>query len=55
MIECLLIGVGMDCPENGLIFDTVMAEKKLESGDESFSAAYPVGAERFCVSLEFEV
>ena len=44
---------GLDCPENDIIFGTAMAEKRLENGKVRYSAAYPMGAERFCVSLEF--
>ena len=36
----------MDCPENGIIFGTAMAEKRLENGKVRYSAAYPTGAER---------
>ena len=38
----------MDCPENGIIFGTAMAEKRLENGNVRYSAAYPTGRER-CV------
>ena len=34
-------------PENGIIFVTAMAEKKLENDEVRYSAAYPTGAERF--------
>ena len=37
----------MDCPENDIIFGTAMAEKRLENGKVRYSAAYPMGAERF--------
>ena len=33
----------MDCPENGIIFGTAMAEKRLENGKVRYSAAYPTG------------
>ena len=33
-------------PENGIIFGTAMAEKRLENGKMRYSAAYPTGAER---------
>ena len=36
----------MDCPENGIIFGTAMAEKRLENDKMRYSAAYPRGAER---------
>ena len=36
----------MDCPENGIIFGTAMAEKRLEDGKMRNSVAYPTGAER---------
>ena len=36
----------MDCPENGIIFGTVMAEKRLENAKVRYSAAYPTGLER---------
>ena len=36
----------MDCPENGIIFGTAMAEKRLEDGKMRYSAAYSTGAER---------
>ena len=32
---------------NGIIFDTAMAEKKLENDELRYSAAYPTGRERF--------
>ena len=38
--------MGIDCPENGIIIDTAMAEKRLENGKVRYSAAYPTGAER---------
>lgn len=36
----------MDCPGNGIIFGTAMAEKRLENGKVRYSAACPTGAER---------
>ena len=36
----------MDCPENGIILGTAMAEKRQENGKVRYSAAYPTGAER---------
>lgn len=36
----------MDCPENGIIFGTAMAEKKLENDELRYSAAYPTGRGR---------
>ena len=39
----------MDCPENGIIFGTAMAEKRLENGKVRYSAAYPTRAERFAL------
>ena len=41
----LICAVG-DCMKNGIIFDAVMAEKKIENGDVRYSAAYPTGRER---------
>ena len=38
--------MGIDCPENGIIIDTAMAEKRLESNKVRYSVAYPTGAER---------
>ena len=35
----------MDCPENGIIFGTAMAEKRLENSKVRYSAAYPTGRE----------
>ena len=40
----------MDCPENGIIFGTAMAEKRLENSKVRYSAAYPTGAERVVFS-----
>ena len=37
---------GCGLPENGIIFVTAMAEKKLENDEVRYSAAYPKGAER---------
>ena len=37
----------MDCPKNGIMFGTAMAERRLENGKVRYSAAYPTGAERF--------
>ena len=39
--------IGKMSPENGIIFGTAMAEKRLENGKVRYSAAYPTGAERF--------
>ena len=36
----------MGCPENGIIFGTAMAEKRLENSKVRYSAAYPTGRER---------
>ena len=36
----------MDCPENGIICGTAMAEKRIENSNVRYSAAYPTGAER---------
>ena len=36
----------MDSPENGIIFGTTMAEKRLENSKVRCSAAYPTCAER---------
>ena len=33
--------------KNDIIFDTAMAEKKLENGIVRYSAAYPKGRERY--------
>jgi len=38
--------MGIDCPENGIIIDTAMAEKRLENSKVRYSGAYPTGAER---------
>ena len=43
----------MDCPENGIIFGTAMAEKRLENGKVRYSAAYPTGAERITYGKGF--
>ena len=37
----------MDCLENGIIFGTAMAEKRLENGKVRYSAACPMGREHF--------
>ena len=37
----------MDCPKNGIICGTAMAEKRLEKGKVRYSAAYPTGVEHF--------
>ena len=37
---------GCGLPENGIIFVTAMAEKKLENDEVRYSAAYHTGAER---------
>ena len=37
----------MDCPENGIILGTAMAEKRLENRKVRYSAAYPTGRGRF--------
>ena len=38
---------------NGIIFGVAMAEKKSESGEMRYSAAYPTGAERFMKRSEW--
>ncbi len=38
--------MGLGCPENGIIFGTAMAEKRLENDKMRYSVAYPTGAER---------
>ena len=43
--------MGIYCPENGIIFGTAMAEKKLENSRMRYSAAYPTGEERCPVVL----
>ena len=42
-------------PKNGIISGAAMAEKRLENCKVRYSAAYPTGAERYCVRLEIEV
>ena len=37
---------GLGQSENGIIFGTAMAEKRLENDKMRYSAAYPTGAER---------
>ena len=39
---------------NGIIFETAMAEKKLENGEVSYSAACPTGRERFEIICDFD-
>ena len=50
-IESSLILVGLDCPKNGIICDSAMAEKRLENRKVRYSAAYPTGRERFKILL----
>ena len=39
----------MDCPGNGIILGTAMAEKRLENSKVRYSATYPMDAERFAL------
>ena len=46
MGEDARVCAGGDCMGDGIIFGTAMAEKRLETGEVRYSAAYPTGRER---------
>ena len=46
MVEDARVCAGGDCMGNGIIFGAAMAEKRLETGEVRYSAAYPTGRER---------